>query len=133
MQTHGIAQTGRPTLRVLEGGQSPSTWRQEAEAMYDVAETMRVIADSLPDDSETREHLAKIAEDYNFLAAVRGVTGDDDRESCRDAAAREMVRGCERALARVHPDDHEEREWYAARLRETRGIAGLRPVALVMS
>jgi hypothetical protein len=120
-------------LRVLEGGQSPSTWRQEAEAMYDVAETMRVIAKSLPADSETREHLAKIADDYSVFAAMRGTTRDNDIDSCRDAAAREMLRGAERALARIHPDDDEMRDWHAGRLREVRTIAGLPAVELVMS
>jgi hypothetical protein len=121
------------SLRVLEGGKSPSVWRQEAEAARDVAELVHGIAASLPDGSGMRARLADLAEDFNLFAAMRGVKHEDDRASHRNAAARELVRGCERALARVHPADHEEREWYAARLRETRNMAGLPSVAVVAS
>jgi hypothetical protein len=120
-------------LRVLEGGQSPRTWQAEAEAMRGVADAVRDIAESLPQDSTIREHLGLIADDYDVFAAMRVRTRDDDIESCRDAAAREMLRGGERALARIHPDDDEMRDWHAGRLREVRTIAGLPAVALVMS
>ncbi len=41
----------------------------------------------------------------------------------RDRAAMALVAGYEAAVAALHPDDGEEREWYGERLSDARLIA----------
>jgi hypothetical protein len=49
-------------------------------------------------------------------------------EAGRQAAALALVRGCEAALAALHPDDIRARQWYRSRVDDARTIAGLTPL-----
>lgn len=147
----------RPTLRLIKDDagvaaelqrleDSPlsvpmrSVWRREAVAAYELAEVTRRHLVALPSHSEFAGHLADRADDYEMFAGLRGVRDGSDRQpehgtrpdfvKGRAAAARAVADAYARALELVDPDDVDERDWYLARLRDARTIAGMPTVAV---
>jgi hypothetical protein len=121
---------GDPThaMRAATSSEEATVWRREAVVAYEVAQLARRHLADLPSDSEFAGSLADRADDYEAFARLRGIYDASDCEppggiTRPNAAARAVADGYARALELADPGD--ERDWYLARLRDARTIAGM--------